>query len=514
MKQLRLFAALFVAIGSLFLATPAQASSFTDWSLSYNTAYDANTDCVVFSYTWGSASKSYLVPENVQNVQNVQFDVTVNNSITNKIGGNGEVFDSYSLEMEIIEAGVVVDTVTYAENSTKHFAELRTLTSSYTGPADSVNVTIRGIDNGFWGGYYGPIVCGASLTATSQDQPAPQTTTTPEPTALPTETPSSEPEITPTPQETPTPSPTPSATTAPQNSISGAADEGWDLTLTAPNGFVFSEVHFASYGVPDNYTEQWCHAATSVQKVAEAFIGQTTATIASNNGVFGDPCGGTYKRLQVILIYEPLVPVVVPTPEPPVVVPPIVEPTPTPTPTEEPTVVPTPTPSPTQTTSPTPSETPKPTPIPTTPVATPTPTPEPSKTPEEPTTIISKVDLIDPKSLSTEEVTVLVAAAESVLAVAEQGSEVYQQALEALAVAAVADDPELPAELEAIPGAAEVLAAFNALGNVGADMAPKVRETAEKTVIASVIGVQAAVSAVTATTAVTATSSNTVRRTQ
>jgi hypothetical protein len=126
----------------------------------------------------------------------------------------------------------------------------------------------------------------------------------------------------------------------------------------------------------------------------------------------------------------------------------------------------------------------------------------------------------DPRELSEEQVEELVAEAEAVLESAEQGSPEYQQALEALAVAAQADDPQIPSELAAIPllgeTAAAVLEAFNDLGNVGADMAPAVREDAEKTVIASVIAAGAAINAVqaaagaaasAATTASTSTSS-------
>ena len=129
----------------------------------------------------------------------------------------------------------------------------------------------------------------------------------------------------------------------------------------------------------------------------------------------------------------------------------------------------------------------------------------------------------DPRELSKEEVTELVAKAEAVLESAEQGSPAYEQALEALAVAAQADDPQVPTELLAIPllgeTAAAVLEAFNDLGNVGADMAPAVREEAEKTIIASVIATGAAVQAVQAAAASAAsaaaassTSSSTIRR--
>jgi hypothetical protein len=96
---------------------------------------------------------------------------------------------------------------------------------------------------------------------------------------------------------------------------------------------------------------------------------------------------------------------------------------------------------------------------------------------------------------------------------AEQGSEAYEQALEALAVAAEADDAELPSELAAIPLLGDVagaaLEAFNNLGNVGADMAPAVREEAEKTVIASVIATGAAVNAVAAAATAASTTSST-----
>jgi hypothetical protein len=119
---------------------------------------------------------------------------------------------------------------------------------------------------------------------------------------------------------------------------------------------------------------------------------------------------------------------------------------------------------------------------------------------------------VKPEELTDTEIEELVSAAEEVLANTEQGSPEYEQALEALAVAAVADDPEVSEELAAVPVvgavATAVLESFNALGNVGADMAPAVREEAEKTVIASVIAtgaaVQATVGAATAAAAVAA----------
>lgn len=527
MKKLRLFAAIFVAISTLLLADPARAVSFTDWTRSYNTLYDSSTDCVQFSYTWGSVSKSYPVSGSVQNVQ---FQVNVKNDITNKIGGNGEVFDSYRIRLEVVNEGQIVDTVVYQELSTKHALLSRTLDSFYTGPATSVNVTLEGIDNGFWGGFYGPILCGPNLVVLSQQLPEPQNTPTPQVTESPTATETPEPQITPTPQETLPPTPQPEPNVWPENSVRGSADEGWDLTLTAPEGYKFDSVLFASYGVPDNYTQQWCHAEVSAQKAEEAFIGKNTATLASSNGVFGDPCGGTYKRLQVVLTYVLDGPVVVPAPEvpqpepqptPSPVVTPSETPVPSPTPSPTPEVTQSPTPEPQPTVEPTQVATPTPTPIPLKPTPTPinTPTPEPEPLPSttpEPEKVVTELLSVPVEELTTEQVAVLVEAALETFQTAEQGSPAYEQALEALAVAAQADDPEVPEELAAIPliggAATAVLEVFNDLGNVGADMAPQVRETAEKTVIASVIGVQAAVNAVGAATTVAAANNSPIRR--
>jgi hypothetical protein len=108
---------------------------------------------------------------------------------------------------------------------------------------------------------------------------------------------------------------------------------------------------------------------------------------------------------------------------------------------------------------------------------------------------MDELTTIAPENLTDAQVEVLVAAAEATFLIAEPGSPAYEQALDALAVAAQADDPELPAELAAIPGAAQVLEAFNALGNIGADMSPKQREQTKKEAIALVAVGQVAAAA-------------------
>jgi hypothetical protein len=112
------------------------------------------------------------------------------------------------------------------------------------------------------------------------------------------------------------------------------------------------------------------------------------------------------------------------------------------------------------------------------------------------------------------QVTALVSAAEAVLEATPEGSPAYEKALDALAVAAQADDPEVPALLADIPGVGEaavaVLGAFNAMGNLGADMSPAHRATAKKEVVAAIVLTQVTTAAIGAATsaATSATSSN------
>lgn len=282
--------------------------------------------------------------------------------------------------------------------------------------------------------------------------------------------------------------------------------EGETVNISAPVGFKFG-VPVAWYGSP---TDSTCGVDVS-SIVNEIINDKTTATFSADNGLFGDPCGGVVKVLRLSTPVDPFIaPTPTPTPTPtetPVIIEPEPEPTPEETvePTPEPTVPPTEEPTP----EPTPSE--EPSEEPTENVVDPTPEPEPSQTPEpepepelpvteeEAVSEIENLVEINPEELTEAQVEQLVEAALVVFETAEQGSPAYEQALEALAVAADADDPEISSELAAIPllgeTAAAVLEVFNNIGNVGADMAPQVREEAEKTIIASVIATGAAVNA-------------------
>jgi len=90
--------------------------------------------------------------------------------------------------------------------------------------------------------------------------------------------------------------------------ISNEVPEGGTLTLTAPNGGIFTAVTFASYGTPTgtpgNYATSGCDAASSLAVVRAALIGNNSGSIGANNTVFGDPCYGTVKKLAVTATYE------------------------------------------------------------------------------------------------------------------------------------------------------------------------------------------------------------------
>ena len=195
---------------------------------------------------------------------------------------------------------------------------------------------------------------------------------------------------------------------------------------------------------------------------------------------------------------EELQPTPLPTPIPsdPEPVAPVVPPTTPVVPEPEPLVEPSPEP----TTQPQPVETAQPVPPTTEPEE---PSLEPS--PENPITSVTELpEVISPEilmqvdltqivatDLSSAQVEALITAALAIFETAEQGSPEYEQALDALYLAAQADDIVLDESLAAIPLLGDVLGgaidALNALGNAGSDMSPQVREQSERVIIAAII---------------------------
>jgi hypothetical protein len=129
------------------------------WPLSVSASADVSQqgDTIQFSYMWGSYEQTFT---------DSIVTVTVTNNITNKIGGNGEVIDTYRItvgdqRIEVTE---------------KHDA--RQYTYSISG---SQTIRLEGIDNGFWAGYYGPIMSITSEPIQPVTEPSSESATTSEP---------------------------------------------------------------------------------------------------------------------------------------------------------------------------------------------------------------------------------------------------------------------------------------------------------------------------------------------
>ncbi len=85
--------------------------------------------------------------------------------------------------------------------------------------------------------------------------------------------------------------------------VCSTAAENANITLTCPTGQKIISLDFASYGTPNGscgaFTVSACNATTSTMDVSTPCLGFNTCTVSASNGVFGDPCVGTVKRLYV-----------------------------------------------------------------------------------------------------------------------------------------------------------------------------------------------------------------------
>jgi hypothetical protein len=209
--------------------------------------------------------------------------------------------------------------------------------------------------------------------------------------------------------------------------------------------------------------------AISYMVAGPTYDGQTRTGVRLTSGEIV-----TLEDYGIVQTEEPVVLPAVPEPSP--------EPTPEPTPTPQP-EPPAPAPEPAP---PAPAPAPEPEPIP-----EPAPEPAPELAPEPPAPAPEPPVEAEPAPEPAPEPEPIPEPAPEPVTVEEQ--------LAVLAEGARADDPVVPEELAAIPlignAAVAVLEAFNALGNVGADMQPEVREEAQKAVVSAVIVGQIATTA-------------------
>jgi len=205
--------------------------------------------------------------------------------------------------------------------------------------------------------------------------------------------------------------------------------------------------------------------AISYMVAGPTYDGQTRTGVRTTDGQII-----TLEEYGIVQTEEPVVLPAVPEPSP--------EPTPEPTPTPQPTPEPIPAPPAPQPEPPAPAPQPEP---------TPEPAPEPSAEPEpEPEPAPAPPPVIAPEPPLPPEPAPPVEPEPPVILPVSQ-----EEQMAVLAEEAKADDPVVPQELAAIPllgdAAVAVLEAFNAIGNVGADLTPEVREQAQETIVASVL---------------------------
>lgn len=75
------------------------------------------------------------------------------------------------------------------------------------------------------------------------------------------------------------------------------------VSISCSTGQIITAINFASYGTPTGtcgaYATSSCHAGSSNSVVYNACINRVSCSIGAKNNIFGDPCGGTSKRLYV-----------------------------------------------------------------------------------------------------------------------------------------------------------------------------------------------------------------------
>jgi len=83
-----------------------------------------------------------------------------------------------------------------------------------------------------------------------------------------------------------------------------SAQETEDLAIECPNNQTISMVKFASYGTPSVDCSSdpvlgTCHAGSSKYVVQQNCLNQSSCVVPVNNDLFGDPCYGTKKWINV-----------------------------------------------------------------------------------------------------------------------------------------------------------------------------------------------------------------------
>ena len=158
-----LIGATLVVFGLFSFGTEARASISEDfssqngWSIVQNGGNGVTFNGTLnFSYTWGEVSKSFMIEQ--PSVVTLSIDV---------YALSGRMNDSYQIFLE---------NESYTANNVVHDWETKTVTYTTTQPNQIVSVRLRGVDNGFWWGWYGPLMDNMVLSAVPLEPPTTTTT--------------------------------------------------------------------------------------------------------------------------------------------------------------------------------------------------------------------------------------------------------------------------------------------------------------------------------------------------
>jgi hypothetical protein len=212
-------------------------------------------------YFNGSISFSYMNQTVTQGLYSGPFN---NSTLTLSAewfndDSNRNITDSYSMTVSARDINQnPVGSATFTSDNTRHNWETKSVTLVATGPVSYITVSFSGIDNGFWAGNYGPRLRNPQLQVSSQ-------------------------------------TPTNNVQATQTGTMNVDINEGGEATFVAPNGGIFTSSNLRYEAIED---------PTCGEAITPTNLGGNTIQLVADNGIWGDPCGGSYKRIVGTLTYS------------------------------------------------------------------------------------------------------------------------------------------------------------------------------------------------------------------
>jgi flagellin-like hook-associated protein FlgL len=210
-----------------------------------------------FSYIGTEVYQDILISPRA--MANYTFTVGIWNQDQNSVGYTGNIADTYSLRIYFYDADnnlIHQNSITSSEAHSWRDVTLQGNTNTTT-PVSKVRIGVYGIDNGFWQGTYGPAMQNVRLTLGWITGSTQGSTTT--------------------------------------GTMQVSINEGGESTFVAPNGgiFVSSNLRYEAIDDPSCGTN-----------ITPSNLGGNVIQLVADNSIWGDPCGGSYKRIVGTLTYS------------------------------------------------------------------------------------------------------------------------------------------------------------------------------------------------------------------